>query len=87
MSRVETIVDAAIVELLAWVTSRPRTYAEAMEAWQSHCPRLTVWEDALLAGLVCVVRSRDGQRESRVALTPLGQATLDGRKRQPTAVV
>jgi hypothetical protein len=85
MSRVET--DASTLELLAWVSSRPRTYDEAMEAWQSRCPRLTVWEDALLAGLVRVVRTSDGQGKSRVALTPLGQATLDERKRQPTAVV
>ena len=50
-------------------------------------PRLTVWEDVLLAGLVRVVRSRDGHGGSRVLLTELGQATLDDRKRQPTAVV
>jgi len=30
-----------------WVLSRPRTYAEAMEAWRSHCPRHTVLDDAL----------------------------------------
>jgi hypothetical protein len=86
MSRMET--DAPTVELLAWVaSSRPRTYAEAMEVWQSHCPRLTVWEDALVTGLVRVVRTNNGQSQSRVALTPLGGAVLDARKRQPTAVV
>jgi hypothetical protein len=51
-----------------------------MDAWQSHCPRLTTWEDALHARLIRVARSR-------VTLTPLGQKTLDAWKRQPTAVV
>ncbi len=61
--------DAPTLELLDWVSSRPRTYAETMEAWRSHCPRLLVWEDALLAGLVRV----DG---GRVRLTPVGERTL-----------
>jgi len=39
-------------EFLNWVTSRPRTYAEAMEAWRSHCPRHPVWDDALSDGLI-----------------------------------
>jgi hypothetical protein len=80
MSTVEGIADAPTLELLAWVSARPRTYVDAMEAWQSHCPRLTIWEDALHAGLIRIERSR-------VTLTLLGQTTLDGWKRQPTAVV
>ena len=28
-------------QFLAWVADRPRTYAEAMEAWRSTCPRLS----------------------------------------------
>ena len=31
-------------------------YAQTMEAWQSSCPRLTVWEDAVADGLVRVQR-------------------------------
>jgi hypothetical protein len=61
--------DAPTLELLDWVSSRPRTYAETMDAWRSHCPRLLVWEDALLAGLVRV----DG---GRVRLTGVGERTL-----------
>jgi len=45
---------ASTLELLRWLAERPRTYAETMDAWTSHCPRLTVWEDALAAGLVRV---------------------------------
>ena len=79
-------VSAPTLELLDWLSARPRSYAEAMEAWRSHCPRLTVWEDALQAGLVQVVRS-NGRDESRVVLTTLGAAALAGRKRQPTTIV
>jgi hypothetical protein len=76
--------DAPTLELLAWVSSRPRTYDEAMEAWRSHCPRLLVWEDALLSGLVRVVRVDGG---SRVELTPAGEAALRNRKRERLAFV
>src|SRR5262245_30921641 len=31
--------DPLTLELLRWIDSRPRTYAEAMEAWRSTCPR------------------------------------------------
>jgi hypothetical protein len=31
-------VSAPTLELLAWIAARPRTYAEAMEAWRSDCP-------------------------------------------------
>ena len=65
---------AETVELLAWISARPRTYPETMDAWRSNCPRLSVWEDALIAGLVRVVRGTDG---SRVTLTPRGRAALE----------
>ena len=61
--------DALTLDLLDWIASRPRKYAETMEAWKSHCPRLLVWEDALLAGLVRVA-------EGHVVLTPAGEAAL-----------
>lgn len=43
-------------ELLTWLESREVTYAEAIDAWHSHCPRLTIWEDALLGGLIRIER-------------------------------
>ena len=73
-------VEAPMLELLAWVAERPRTYAETMEAWSSHCPRLTVWEDAVLSGLVRVERGR-------VVVTAPGRAELEARKRRATPVV
>jgi hypothetical protein len=63
-------------EFLTWVSSRRRTYAEAMEAWRSSCPRHTVWEDALVDGLIQV--ASDGPlQQSEVMLTPRGRAALD----------
>jgi hypothetical protein len=72
---VTTVVPAPLVlELLAWISPSGRGYAETLEAWHTHCPRLTVWEDALAARLVEVRRSPGG--ESRVVLTAAGAATL-----------
>lgn len=65
--------SALTLELLSWISSRPRTYAEAMEAWRSNCPRQPVWDDAVTEGLVAVARGGE------VTLTPQGRALLDGR--------
>jgi hypothetical protein len=59
-------------QLLEWIASAPRTYAEALDVWHSHCPRHTIWEDALSAGLIDCA----GSRNSIVALTPSGRAAL-----------
>jgi hypothetical protein len=61
-------------EFLEWVAFRRRTYADAMNAWQSHCPRFTLWEDALEQGLIEV--EADAVHTSLVRLTALGRAAL-----------
>jgi len=71
-------VNLSTLEFLQWISSRPRTYAEAMEAWRTTCPRNSVWEDALIGGLIQIENgSRMGQ--SKVSLTPKGKAILDGK--------
>ena len=75
----DTAVDAPTLELLAWIGSRRRTYAEAMEVWRSHCPRHAVWDDALTGGLVRVVRGNGASPRSEVDLTPRGRAALRAR--------
>ena len=60
------VVSAPTLQLLEWIDEQPRSYAETMEAWHSHCPRLTIWEDALADGLVEV-------RAGSVLLTPKGR--------------
>jgi len=69
--------DPLVRELLTWISSRPRTYEEAMEAWRSTCPRHTVWEDALIDGLIQVV-SGGTLHQSEVTLTPRGKSILEG---------
>jgi len=44
--------DALMRQLLEWVAARPRTYDEALEVWRTSCPRLSVWEDAVIGGFV-----------------------------------
>jgi hypothetical protein len=69
---------APTLELLAWISERPRSYAETIDAWASHCPRLTVWEDAIADGLVEV--GRDG-----VVLTAGGRAALSAASLNPVS--
>ncbi len=71
-------VSLSTLEFLKWISSRPRTYAEAMEGWRSSCPRNSVWEDALIDGLI-QVESGGTLDGARVILTPRGRALLDGK--------
>ena len=64
------MIDPLVRELLTWISERPRTYEETMQAWRSNCPRHPAWEDACIDGLVEVTGDR-------VALTSLGKAALD----------
>ena len=72
-------IDPLILELLTWVSSRPRTYEEAMEAWRTTCPRHSVWEDACIAGFIEIVDRGDTMHRSTVTLTPRGKAVLCGK--------
>ena len=44
--------DVLVLDLLEWLTIRDRSYEETMDAWRTSCPRLTIWEDAMSAGLI-----------------------------------
>ena len=61
-----------MIQFLSWVADRPRNYAQAMEAWRSSCPRLSVWEDAIIEGLIRI----DSNANRSVCLTPRGSAVL-----------
>jgi hypothetical protein len=71
-------VSLLMLEFLSWVSVRHRTYAEAMDAWRSTCPRHTVWEDALISGFI-VVEKEAALKEPSVALSPRGRAILDAK--------
>jgi hypothetical protein len=69
--------EGLIRQLVGWAAERPRTYAEAMEAWRSSCPALTIWEDALAEGLIAVEPLPGGSTAAaRVRVTRTGQARL-----------
>jgi hypothetical protein len=69
-----------VIELLGWIEERPRTYADAQEAWRSHCPRHSPWEDAQIEGLI---RLEGGAGSAaRVVLTERGRARLEATRRR-----
>jgi hypothetical protein len=39
-------------QLLEWIAAKPRDRDEVMEVWRTSCPRLSIWEDACIDGLV-----------------------------------
>ena len=69
-------------EFLTWISSRRRSYAEAMEAWRSSCPRHTVWEDALIEGFI-QIESGGAPHQAVVTLTPRGRVVLAGLSDSP----
>jgi hypothetical protein len=75
----ETPSSGNLLQFLAWVAAQPRSYAEAMDAWRTSCPRLSAWEDATAEGLVRVERgSALKQGHAAVLLTAKGAALLSG---------
>ena len=67
-----------MLQFLTWVASRKRTHADVMDAWQSSCPRLSVWEDAVIEGYV----QYGGDAARSVVLTRLGRAVLDAQAQE-----
>ncbi len=66
-----------LLQFLAWVAGRPRTYADTMEAGRTSCPRLSAWEDATTDGLVDIGRETDAAHgEVAVMLTEKGVTLL-----------
>lgn len=69
--------EGLIRQLVDWAAWRPRTYAEAMEAWGSSCPALTIWEDALAERLIAVVPvAGAGRAGGQVRVTEAGNALI-----------
>jgi hypothetical protein len=71
------ILTPLTIDFLAWLAAEPRDYGEVMDAWRTSCPRLTVWEDAIDAGLITRVHAAG--RPIRIELTPRGEALLASR--------
>ena len=47
-----TATDALTLQMLEWIASKPRTREEVLQVWRTSCPRLSIWEDACIDGLV-----------------------------------
>ena len=70
--------EALILDLLEWLEAGPKAYTEVMSVWQTSCPRLTIWEDALDAALIEV-------RDRKVSLTSRGRAFWRLHRGRPSA--
>ncbi|MGG5810294.1 hypothetical protein [Falsiroseomonas sp. CW058] len=66
--------EPLVLDLVEYVAARPRPYAEAIDAWRTSCPRLTVWEEASERGLIRCHAEPDGSL--LVAATADGRAAL-----------
>jgi hypothetical protein len=77
-----TSAQRLLLEFLKWVSERPRTYADAMDAWRSSCPRNSIYEDALSDGLIELARRGTHEHDALVTLTARGMAAV---RKRPTA--
>jgi len=69
-------VEALVLDLLEFVASGERSYADVIEVWRTSCPRLPVWEEANERKLIA--RERVNGKEM-IRLTPEGAAALKAR--------
>jgi hypothetical protein len=74
MAVMSDVLAPLTIDFLAWLAAGPRDYIDVMDAWRTSCPKLTVWEDAIDAGLIARVHV-SGQ-PLRIELTQKGQALL-----------
>jgi hypothetical protein len=76
-TNMQTAADLLTLQFLAWVDEHPRTYGDAMDRWRTSCPRLSIWEDAILDGLVQIDNGPGKARnEAAVSLTRRGRSRL-----------
>ena len=67
---------ALTLDFLRWIAGGMRSYADVMDAWRTSCPRLSIWEDAVEAGLVRPERRPEDGGQIVVTLTARGRALL-----------
>jgi hypothetical protein len=73
------------LQMLAWISEKPRTYREVMDAWRTSCPRLTIWEDAVDDGLV-EVRPEGRMESAAIVVTDQGRLLLARAQADSTAL-
>jgi D-3-phosphoglycerate dehydrogenase / 2-oxoglutarate reductase len=67
-------VEALILEMLEWIGTRPRPYADVIEAWRTSCPRLPVWEEAGARGFI--IREHEEGVGAFISVSPSGRTFL-----------
>ena len=67
-------VDNLVLDLLEWMGTEPRPYAEVLDAWRTSCPRLPVWEEASDRGFIARQRAPGGG--ALVSVSPAGAEHL-----------
>jgi hypothetical protein len=75
------ILTPLTMDFLGWLADAPRPYSEVMDVWRTSCPRLTVWEDAIDAGLVA--HRREPGQAAMVEVTARGAALLKAHRSGP----
>jgi hypothetical protein len=75
------MLETLILDMVEWIADKPRTYPDVLDAWQTSCPRLTVWEDAVARGYV--MQNVVPKIGAMVSVSPAGVTFLrnHGRKR------
>jgi D-3-phosphoglycerate dehydrogenase len=73
-------VENLILDLLEWLGTGPRPYAEVLDAWRTSCPRLPVWEEANDRGYV--ERRRVSGLGPSVSVSEVGAEHLRTYRRQ-----
>jgi hypothetical protein len=74
--------NALTLQLLEWISHQPRSYADVLDAWRTTCPRLSIWEDACIDGLI----EYDPEGSRIVYVSPKGRAMLESRGPQFRAI-
>jgi D-3-phosphoglycerate dehydrogenase len=73
-STVPNPVEHLILDLLEWIGTSSRPYAEVIGAWRTSCPRLPVWEEANDRGFID--HHSDSVNGRVVSVSSLGQEHL-----------
>jgi hypothetical protein len=69
----DTIVETLILQLLHWLETSDQEYDVVMAGWRTSCPRLQIWEEANVRGLIT---SEHVGRRLVVRITEAGRALL-----------
>ncbi len=74
MAATSETVETLLLDLLEWVGTAPRPYAEVLDAWRTSCPRLPIWEEANDRGFL--TRHHEPGKAASIAVSPLGSQYL-----------